>query len=350
MKKPPTIREVAQRAGVSTATVSRAMNDSGPVSSETRELIDRVIHDSGFRLNNIGRQLKTARTHTIGVLIPSLKNPIFADAVAGIERAAGRDGYNVLLASSGYNAEKEMSAVETFLNSRVEGLVMTVVDETKSRALDSLTAAQLPFVLMFNPVRPTSFSTVSIDNRRAARELVIALLELGHHRIAMIAGKLSESDRSIERQAGYQDALHEHNLDPMEIVEVEFENPDLSPQIAGLNNGRNAPSAYFCSTDVLAISAIRALTRIGKRVPDDISVVGFDGIAIGEHLSPSLSTAVQPAEDMGEWAAQHLIDRIDNNEPVANLVLPYRIRPGESWAPPLALLEQDRPLHKGSRL
>lgn len=326
------------------------MNNSGPVSSKTRELINRVIHDSGFRPNNIGRQLKTARTRTIGVLVPSLKNPIFADAVAGIERAAGRNGYNVLLSSSSYSASKEITAVETFLSSRVEGLILTVADEEKSLALDALASAGLPFVLMFNPVKPTSYSTVSIDNRRAAYELVDALLELGHCRIAMIAGKLSESDRSIERQAGYEDALRGHNLASIEIVEVGFETTDLSAQIVELNSVDNAPTAYFCSTDVLAISAIRALAQIGKRVPDDVSVVGFDGISIGEHLIPSLSTAVQPAEDMGEWAAKHLLERIDNNEPVTNLVLPYRIRPGESWGPPSTSLGSDQPLQRGAHL
>jgi DNA-binding LacI/PurR family transcriptional regulator len=334
MKKALTIKEVAKRAGVSTATISRAMNGSGPVSGETRALVDRVIRNSGFRPNNIGRQLKTARTHTIGVLIPSLKNPIFADAVAGIERIAERNGYNVLLASSGYIEDKEFSAVETFLKSRVEGLILTVTNEENSQALDSLTSTGLPFVLMFNPVKPTSFSTVSIDNRSAACALVERLLELGHRRTAMIAGKLTESDRSIERQAGYEDALRKYQLEPTKIIEVGFENSDFVEIITNLNNDPNAPTAYFCSTDILAISVMRALVQIGKHVPNDVSVVGFDGIAIGEFLTPSLSTAVQPAEDMGEWAAQHLIERIDNDHPVANLVLPYRIRPGESWGPP----------------
>ncbi len=334
MKRTPTIKEVAQRAGVSVATVSRAMNHSGPVSIKTRKVIDNVIHESGFRLNSIGRQLKTARTRTIGVLVPSLKNPIFADAVTGIERAAEQNGYNVLLASSGYNTEKETFAIETFLQSRVEGLVLTVANEEKSRALDSLSMIRLPFVLMFNPVRETSYSTVSIDNRRAAFDLVETLLKMGHRKIAMIAGKLSESDRSVERRAGYEDALRKHKIKNILITETGFENPDLRALIKSIHQTRNAPTAYFCSTDVLAIATIRALTQIGENVPDDVSVVGFDGIWIGELLSPSLATVVQPAERMGEWATRHLIGRIDNNETVKNLVFPYTIRHGESSATP----------------
>ncbi len=334
MPKALTIREVALRAGVSTATVSRTLNRSGPVSIETREAVDRVIRESGFRPNHIGRQLKTARTSTIGVLVPSLRNPIFADAVAGMEQVAGQKGYNVLLASSAYQAEREVSVVETFLRSRVEGMALTVADETRSPALESLMSTGLPFVLMFNPVKRSSYSTVSIDNRLAAFQLVDGLVRLGHRRIAMVAGWFSESDRSVERQIGYEEALDAHGLEPAAILEVGFENPDLGARVARLQGGPRAPTAYFCSTDILAISVIRALTGIGKRVPTDVSVAGFDGIAIGSQLTPSLSTAVQPAEEMGRWAARHLMERIERDEAVTNLVLPHSIRPGESWGPP----------------
>ena len=326
-----TIKQVAQQAGVSVATVSRAMNDSGPVSAAARQAINKVVVASGFRLNGIGRQLKTARSHTLGVLVPSLKNPIFADAVTGIERAAERLGYRVLLASSAYNADKEVSAVDTFLTSRVEGLVLTVSDEERSAALALLGSTQVPFVLMFNPCKKTSYSTVSIDNRKAADELICELIALGHQHIVMIVGKLSESDRSVERRAGYEDALARHGIRSGHVIEVGFENPDLHRSIGELCQQASAPTAYFCSTDLLAISAMRTLTQFGIKVPDDVSVVGFDGIAIGECLSPSLTTAVQPAEAMGEWAANHLIARIDKGEAVANQLLAHHIRRGESW-------------------
>lgn len=316
------------------ATVSRVVNHSGPVSDETRQSVDRAIRESGFRPNSIGRQLKTARSHTIGVLVPSLRNPIFADAVAGVELAAKQRGFSVLLASSDYDAAKEVSAVETFLRNRVEGLVLTVADEENSEAIDNLLATQVPFVLMFNPVKKTNFSTVSIDNREAAAELVQTLLGLGHQRIAMISGKGTESDRSKERQAGYKDALKANGISYSRITEVGFESSDPQSLIKASYNDHDAPTAYFCSTDVLALSMIRALSSINKRVPQDVSVVGFDGISIGQWAIPSLATAVQPAEQMGEWAAQHLAGRIDNDEPVTNLVLPYAIRQGESLAPP----------------
>ncbi len=327
-----TIREVAEQAGVSVATVSRAMNNSGPVSAASRQAVEKVVVASGFRLNGIGRQLKTARSRTIGVLVPSLKNPIFADAVTGIERVAEESGYRLLLASSTYKTEKEISAVETFLTSRVEGLVLTVSDEQNSEALAMLERTKIPFVLMFNPCTNTRYSAVSIDNRAAAYELVCALIKMGHSRIAMIAGNLSESDRSAERRAGYEEALQQHGIEPISVSEVGFENPDLGDTIEKLLAHKYSPSAFFCSTDLLAISTIRILSQFGQKVPDDVSVVGFDGVAIGELLSPNLATAVQPAEDMGDWAATHLISRIDEGTSAENLVLPHHIRQGESWA------------------
>jgi len=335
MREALTIREVAKIAGVSIATVSRAVNESGPVSSETRAAINRAIKQSGFRPNNIGRQLKTARTETIGVLVPSLKNPIFADAVNGLEQAAGRQGYTVLLVASGYRAEKELSAIETCLRSRVEGMVLTVADENNSRALEVLNSAGIPYVLMFNPAKRRDVSSISIDNRGAAYDLVSSLIELGHERIAMIAGRRSESDRSAERQAGYESALRDHGLSHAHatVVEVGFENPDLASRIADLEQRPGAPTAYFCSTDMLAMAVIRALTTLGRRVPDDVSVVGFDGIAIGAYLAPSLCTVVQPAETMGLWAASHLLARISNDEAITHQILPHRIRPGESRGP-----------------
>ena len=331
-RKSLTIKEVARRAGVSVATVSRAMNNSGPVSTESRQAIEKVVADSGFRLNAIGQQLKTARSRTLGILVPSLKNPIFADAVSGVEHIAEQSGFRVLLASSSYKVAKEMSSIETFLASRVEGLVLTVTDEDSShQALSLLENVKLPFVLMFNPCKVASYSTVSIDNRLAAYELVCELIKKGHRRIAMIVGNLSESDRSVERHAGYEDALREHKLDPIGI-EVGFENPELGDTIAELSMRSERPTAYFCSTDLLAISTIRALSQFGLRVPDEVSVVGFDGISIGESLTPNLTTAVQPAEAMGNWAASHLISRIEEDAPAQNLVLPHYIRQGESWA------------------
>jgi len=226
----PNIRDVAERAGVSISTVSRVLNDSGPASVKAREVVLRAVSETGFRPNTIGRKLKTAKSRTVGVLVPSLKNPIFADAVQGIERAAEKEGYGVLLTSSNYAPEKEVEAVEVFLSNRVEGLIVTVADETSSPALELLRRESVPFVLVFNPALDPGPSAVTIDNRAAARRIVKELIALGHRRIAMIAGSFQASDRSGLRRAGYEQALAEHGLDPGPVVE-EQQAPPQPPTV-----------------------------------------------------------------------------------------------------------------------
>ena len=334
MRAGSNIRDVAERAGVSISTVSRVLNDSGPASIKARDAVLRAVSETGFRPNTIGRKLKTAKSRTVGVLVPSLKNPIFADAVQGIERAAEQAGYSILLTSSNYAPEKEVAAVEVFLSNRVEGLIVTVADETSSPALELLQRESVPFVLVFNPALDPGPSAVTIDNRAAARMLVKELIALGHRRIAMIAGSFQASDRSGLRRAGYEQALAEHSLDPGPVVEVGFDTLDLSQHCAELCASPSAPTALFCSTDMLAIAAMRGLTALGLRVPDDMSVAGFDGITVGEWITPSLATIVQPAEEMGDQALRHLLERVNNQAPALHLSLPYRLRSGESWGPP----------------
>jgi DNA-binding LacI/PurR family transcriptional regulator len=334
MRAVPNIRDVAERAGVSISTVSRVINGSGPASPKAREAVLRAVDETGFRPNTIGRNLKTARSRTIGVLVPSLKNPIFADAVQGIERAAERAGYGILLASSNYDPAKEVQAVEVFLSNRVEGLIVTVADEQSSPALDLLRRDRVPFVLVFNPALDPGPSAITIDNQGAARAIVSELIALGHRRIAMIAGRFDASDRSGLRRAGYERALRDAGITPGPVVEVSFDSLDLSTHCAELCRADPAPTALFCSTDMLAIAAMRGLATIALRVPADMSVVGFDGIAVGEWIAPSLATVVQPAEEMGAQALRHLLERVNENAPALHVTLPHRVRPGESWGPP----------------
>ena len=334
LKSLPNIHDVAARAGVSISTVSRVINRSGPASAKARDAVLSAVRETGFRPSTIGRQLKTAKSRTIGVLVPSLKNPIFADAVQGIERAAERRGYRILLTSSRYAPEKEVDAVEVLLANRVAGLIVTVADEAVSPALVLLKRAGAPFVLLFNPALDPGPSAITIDNQAAARELVEGLIALGHRRIAMIAGSFEASDRSGLRRAGYEAALRGHGLAPGPVIEVGFDSFDLGRHCAALCRLAPAPSAVFCSTDMLALAAIRAFTALGLAVPRDMSVAGFDGIAVGELTAPNLATVVQPAEQMGAQALDHLLERINDKAPALHLTLPHAVRPGESWGPP----------------
>lgn len=331
MSRRPTIKDVAARAGVSIATVSRALNRRGPVSEVALRAVRRAVKATNFRANNIGRRLKTAKSGTLGIIVPSLKNPVFADAVQGIEGMADRERFSVLLTSSEYSPEREREVLDVLLANRVEGVILTVADATRSPSLDLLEREGVPFVLLFNPVTRAGGSAVTVDNVAAARDIVERLIGLGHRRIAMIAGRAEVSDRSPLRRRGYEEALRRHGLTPGPTVEVGFDTLDLEAACDDLFRGGRPPTALFCSTDMLGIAAIRAVLRRGLRVPADVSVVGFDGIAVGELISPSLATVVQPAEDMGSRAVHHLCRRIREDVPPLCEVLPYTIRSGESW-------------------
>lgn len=335
MGKAPTIRDVAAAAGVSIATVSRVINGRTMTSVPVAKAVREAIRTTGFRPNMIGRRLKTARTHTLGILVPSLKNPIFADAVHGMESAAEAAGYSLLLTSSGYLPAKETAAIELLLANRVEGIVLTVANEARSPTIALLRREKIPFVLVFNPPLRKGVSTVTIDNRAAAREIVERLIALGHQRIAMIAGAFQASDRSGLRRAGFEDALRARGQKLGSVVEVGFEALDLTDHCRRLLAASDPPTALFCSTDMLAIAAIRSLRRLGLNVPRDVSVAGFDGIAAGEWMSPSLMTVRQPAEAMGAEAVRHLLARLADGAPPQHVKLSYELRAGESCAPPV---------------
>lgn len=343
----PTIKDVARRAGVSIATVSRVINDREEVSDHARDSVHRAMADIGFRPNSIGRMLKTARSGTLGVLIPTLKNPIFADVVHGVQLSAEQHGYNTLLVSSDYDPQRELAAVETLLANRVEGLVLTVADEANSSALRLLRGERVPFVLVFNPATVADCSTVTVDNERAAAAVVRELIARGHRHIGLIVGRIESSDRSLRRRAGYRMAMKEAGLSPSPVFEVAFDQTDLTATCKKVLTHKRKLSAVFCSTDMLAIGAIRGFIEQGARVPEDVAVVGFDGIATGEWITPSLATVVQPAEEMGRKAVQHLVeDRIKGDGQPLHLTLEYRIRPGESWGRPAyrrnqALIEEE---------
>jgi DNA-binding LacI/PurR family transcriptional regulator len=345
------MKEVAEMAGVSIATVSRVINGRGTSSRPVEKAVQDAIARTGFRPNAIGRGLKMARTRTLGVVIPSLRNPIFADAVQGIERQSEAAGYSVLLTCSNYQPEKEIAALEVLLSNRADGVLLTVANERDSAALKLLRRERAPYVLLFNPALDPEVSTVAIDDVTAARAVVKDLIHHGHRTIAMIAGTFRASDRSELRRRGFADEILFNGLRPGRVVEAAFDSPDLRTECRALMNGHDAPTAIFCSTDMLAMAAIRSLHQLGYAVPADVSVAGFDGIALGSWMTPSLTTVLQPAEQIGAAAVRHLLDRLHNAAPPRHITLPFEFRTGESSgrAPPEGAKKATGPLVRKSR-
>ncbi|MCI1012483.1 LacI family DNA-binding transcriptional regulator [Herbaspirillum sp. C7C2] len=356
----PSIKQVAHLAGVSIATVSRLLNKPGSVSAETAEKIHRSIAELGFRPNFTGRNLRAGNSRTVGVVVPTLSNTVFAQCLQGIELAARALDYSVMFTTTEYLPEEESAAVELLLGHRVDGVILTVADAGSNATLDLLERERIPFVLTYNQLAtsgPTTHrASVSVDNRAAACDAVAHLIRLGHRRIQMLSGRFNASDRAMQRYYGYLDAMKAAGLAPLPAIEVERHTltaaTDYQQMMA---DPLQRPTALFCSNDLLALSAMRDLRALGLQVPGDISVMGFDGIPVGALMAPVLASVVQPSERIGDVALRTLVEAIERAVPAAakgpslqspqspqsaqpalRHILPHVLREGGSVAPPPA--------------
>jgi DNA-binding LacI/PurR family transcriptional regulator len=326
------IQSVAAKAGVSVATVSRAFNFPDKVTPATRELVERVARELRYVPNASARTLRTQRSRALGVVLPTLLNPTFAECLQGIARAAVAGGYAIIPVTTGYRLDEEERAVHLLLAGNVDGLILVVSNPSTSAALDRLRSTGTPYVLAYNqhPDHPC----VTVDGEAAVADAVARLVLLGHRHIAMVSGTLAASDRAQQRYRGYQKGMADAGLDARPLIEVPFVESavDLLTQLL---QAKVRPTALVCSNDLLAIRSIRAAHLSGLGVPDDLSVVGFDGIALGEDLTPALTTIAQPNSDIGRRSVELLVQAMASGAALqadSSLLLPCFFRDGESCA------------------
>lgn len=328
------ILEVAREAGVSVATVSRVFNVPDKVAPATREHVENIARTLGYLPNASARTLRTQRSRVLGVVLPTLTNPVFAECLEGIAQAAVAGGYAISPFTTDYLLDQEDRAVNLLLAGNVDGMILVVSNPATSTALQRLAEVGLPYVLAYNqhPDHPC----VSVNSELAVADVVAHLATLGHHRIAMVSGLLSASDRAQQRCRGYALGMEQAGLRAQPVLQVPF--VAAAPEVLGeaLNN-QDRPTALVCSNDLLAIRSIRAAHLAGLAVPRDLSVVGFDGIALGQDLTPQLSTVVQPNADIGRHSVELLAQAVASGSPLGpdmGLTLAHQFRTGESCAPP----------------
>ncbi len=328
-----TIRDVARQANVSVATVSRYVNGTNRVRGETAERVKAAIEALGFRPNAVGRSLSTSYTKSLGVVIPSISNPVFADAVEGITNAVKQHGYTLMLTSTNYDPDEELSAVGTLLENRVDGIILTVADPQSSPALSLLEKSGVPYVLVYNQPSPGK-PTVTVDNAGAGRDVACEFARQGHQRLGMVSGRFRSSDRAVARRDGFLAGAAEAGLKTPVICEADHEGRQLEKSLDQLYEDLSvAPTGLFCSNDLLAISVIGYLQQRNIQVPEQVSVIGFDGIAVGNHLYPTLATIVQPSQEMGSAAAHSILGRLSGKASSEEMLLPYIFRKGDSAGP-----------------
>lgn len=312
MRFRPTIRDVAARAGVSRQTVSRVINGDPSVADGTRVRVEQAVQALSYRPNMIARSMAQGRTRTLACLSPNLTDFTFAQIIEGAEAEARQHGY-FLLSSSAPDTTAFAALVEQLvMHRRVDGvLVINPYIDDRHRHI----VAETPVVLIGSRSRDHALSSICLDDHNAARAAVRHLIDLGHRRIAMIHGPLAE-DCSQDRNAGYSAALHAAGLpvDPALIVSGDWSATSGDLAARRLLAGGAAFTAIFAQNDRMAVGAIRALREAGRRVPADVSVIGFDDIPLASYFDPPLTTVRQDIPGIGQQAARLLIRALEQPE------------------------------------
>lgn len=304
------IKAVARLAGVSVATVSRVLNDSGPVKEETRRRILEVVESLGYVPHGAARSLTTNQTDTLGVLLPDIYGEFFSELIRGIDSAARRQGYHVLVSGS-HEDREEVQAVLRALRGRVDGLILMTPSADMLEALRSVPPGSPPIVLLNCPPGGLPFDSINVDNHGGAVAMVRHLAGLGHRRIAFIQGPPDNHD-ARERLRGYRDAVRELGLEPDAKLEV---SGDFSEE-AGCQAGetllklKTRPGAVFAANDAMAIGCLHALRQAGVEVPEEIAVAGFDDVPIARFMSPPLTSVGVPIAELGALALERLLESV----------------------------------------
>lgn len=347
MKRTATLAAVARQAGVSTATVARVLKNEGYVREETRDRVEAAVEATRYRANAVARGLRTNRSLMIAnFLQATTRNPIFAEIARGVEEEALRNGYTVILLNIEGNRERERVGVERMIERRVDAMIFTHAMEASH--VDLAMAAGIPVVQVERLLnRPTS--AVAVDNTAGCRDAVEHLTQLGHRRIGFVGGdpaiygSTGPTLKSIEQERleGYCEGLRLAGLDvdPDLVVLARYMHPtDGLPTAYGQQGMRTLlalktkPTAVLATADVLVAGALQEAYRAGLRVPDDLSVIGYDN-SIAPFLAPVLTTVSQPMRDMGRAACELALSAITGDAAPRTIWFRTALQVRDSTAP-----------------
>ncbi len=335
-----TIRDVAREAGVSIATVSRVFNDSSLVSERTSRIVREVAARLNYWPNGVARSLITSRTHALGVLLPDMYGEFFSEVIRGIDLAARRNGFHVLVSSSHADSEALAEALRS-MSGRIDGVMVMAPDVDAPSAIRGF-SHHVPVVLINPGQEVEDCDTISVANVDGAREMVGHLIALGHRRIAMVRGPARNLDGE-QRLQGYYLAQREAGIEADPRLELRGDFTEPSGWEAGLQLARlePRPGAVFVANDHMAVGVLAALAEAGLSVPDDIAVAGFDDIAIARYTSPPLTSVHVNASLLGERAVELLLraKRSPNPELRQHEVLPTRLAIRRSCGAPASRRE-----------
>lgn len=309
-----TMKDVAEMAGVSTATVSRALMNPEKVSTVTRQKVEQAVLAVGYSPHALSRNIKRNESRTILVIVPDISDPFFADVIQGIEHAAAQQGYLILIGDCAQQTQQERTFVNLIITKQIDGMLLLgsnlPFDASKEEQRN------LPPMVMANEFAPElELPTVHIDNLTAAYEAVNYLHELGHKRIACIAGPESLPLSHYRWLQGYIQALRRNGItvDNDYIIRGDFSYEAGAQSFAALMELPHPPTAIFSHNDVMAVGAIWQAKQLGLRIPQDVSLVGFDDLKLSQFCDPPLTTVAQPRYQIGQQAMLLLLEQLQGH-------------------------------------
>lgn len=328
-RKRPTLQDIADYLGITKMTVSRYLRNADSVAPDTRIKIAEAIEKFGYIPNRAPDILSNAKSHAIGVLLPSLTNQVFADVLKGIEQITDNAGYQTMLAHYGYSQEKEEQRIESLLSYNVDGLILSE-NHHSERTFKMLQIANIPVIEIMDTNEIGIQQVIGFDNIAAAQAMVETIINRGHKKVVYFTARMDKRTRL--KMQGYEQAMRKYGLTPRSLITEEPSSFTL-----GAQQLRQSLQQYpdidgiFCTNDDLAIGALFECQRLGIKVPKQIAIAGFHGHDVGQSMTPQLASVITPRQHIGRIAAQELIDRLNGIAQQSSVInLGYQIHLGES--------------------
>lgn len=316
-KKDLTIYDLAQELNVSPSTISRALNNHSSIGKKTKEAVQKLAKELGYRPNSLASSLRTNRSNTIGIIVPWINRPFISSLISGIEAAARQAGYHVIITQSSDSTESEIENLKALYDSRISALIVSLAMQTADyKHFDLFSDNDIPIVFVDRIPLLKGVHQLQINNFKAAYEATEHLIEQGCTRIAHFGGARHQLIYE-DRRLGYLAALKNHGLEVDEHIILEAESLSgeegyrLTADIMGIDS---PPDAIFCANDTSAVSAIQYAKKHGIRIPEDLAIIGFNNDPVCEIIDPALSSIEHPAMEMGERAVQQVLALLDDSD------------------------------------
>jgi LacI family transcriptional regulator len=324
---PYTIKDVAKKANVSIATVSRILNNQPGFSEKTKKKVLKVIEELGYHPNAVARGLVNKRTHTIGVLVPALSSMLVTEFLSGIENAANEVGSSIIVCHTESNGEKTMNYLQLLNEKRIDGIIFTS-EILKDEYYQYIKSMNVPMVLLSTESYAHSVPYVKVNDQHAAYTATQYLIKKGHTKIGMISGNKDDIIAGIPRIEGFKRALKDNGLSASENNIIHSRGFSFKDGVEGFKNLiKQAPdiTAIFAASDEIAIGALSSAYQLGINIPEDLSIIGYDNLTISEMSIPPLTTVGQPLEEMGEAAAKMVFEMLESNKVAESRIMPHNI-------------------------